>query len=448
MLDRGVTMIRIPARVCLGFLAGGLATMPLAAFDGAQARDKLIFTNPMPGGSGGASPAGGLIQNGTTSEFFGTTTEGGGSGCGGNGCGTVYEVDAVKGGTQTVVYAFQGGSDGANPAASLVTDSNGNLYGTTGEGGGTGCGGRGCGTIFEIASGGKETVLYSFCQQPDCADGANPLGGLILVESGKNKAAGGKVVGMASSGGSQGYGVAFSLGTDGTETVLYSFCQQSNCADGASPSGGLISDKAGNLYGTTVDGGSAGYGTVFEIAAGGTESVLYSFCQQANCADGASPSGGLVMDGSGKNKAAGGKVVGMSSSGGSQGYGVVFSLTSGGEETVLYSFCQQANCADGANPHGGLIMVKSGKNKAAGGKVVGMSSSGGSQGYGVAFSLTTGGTEKVLYSFCKQRGCADGAHPMSGLVSDTAGNLYGTTEMGGGAGCGGSGCGTVFELTP
>jgi uncharacterized repeat protein (TIGR03803 family) len=138
-------------------------------------------------------------------------------------------------------------------------DGAGNLYGTTSAGGGTFGG-----VVFKLAPDGTETVLYSFCSQSGCADGSDPEAGLIMDGAGN-------LYGTTYSGGSAGFagrGVVFRLAPDGTETVLYSFCSQSNCADGSYPEAGLIMDGAGNLYGTTVSGGStsgAGPGVVFMV---------------------------------------------------------------------------------------------------------------------------------------------------------------------------------------
>jgi uncharacterized repeat protein (TIGR03803 family) len=171
-----------------------------------------------------------------------------------------------------------------------------------------------------LAPDGTETVLYSFCSQSSCADGSYPEAGLIMDGAGN-------LYGTTNSGGTSGTGVVFKLAPDGTETVLYNFCSQSNCADGSYPSAGLIMDGAGNLYGTTNGGGTSGTGVVagvvFKLAPDGTEIVLYSFCSQSSCADGSYPEAGLIMDGAGN-------LYGTTLSGGSTsgtGQGVVFMVT-------------------------------------------------------------------------------------------------------------------------
>jgi uncharacterized repeat protein (TIGR03803 family) len=180
----------------------------------------------------------------------------------------VFEVKLS--GTETVLHAFEAGSDGYFPESGLTMDKVGNLFGTT-VGGGNGCGGEyGCGTVFKIAPDGTETVLYSFAGGND---GSAPYGSLL----GDND---GNLYGTTAGDGVDNSGTVFKLAPDGTETVLYSFRGGS---DGEQPRAGLIADKSGNLYGTTFYGGGtgcyerAGCGTAFKIAPNGTETVLYAF---------------------------------------------------------------------------------------------------------------------------------------------------------------------------
>jgi uncharacterized repeat protein (TIGR03803 family) len=179
---------------------------------------------------------------------------------------------------EKVLHAFQGGSDGAQPSGGLVADQNGNLYGPT-EGGGTGTecdGNTGCGTLFKIAKDGGETVLYSF---QGGSDGISPIGSLLIDNSGNLY---GATQGGAGSGcAGYGCGTVFKLATDGTETVLYAF---QGGSDGQLPAGGLIADTSGNLYGLTGQGGDlngsecaevGGCGTVYEVQPNGTKITLY-----------------------------------------------------------------------------------------------------------------------------------------------------------------------------
>jgi uncharacterized repeat protein (TIGR03803 family) len=272
-------------------------------------------------------------------------------------------------GTETVLYSFcrLGGRhcrDGAFPQGGLIMDTDGNLYGTTLQGGGIGV----AGTVFKLAPDGTETVLYRFCR----------LGGThcLLPAPGLIMDTAGNLYGTTFTGGADNGGTVFRLAPDGTETVLYSFCRLGGryCRDGRSPAGGLIMDTDGNLYGATYyGGGGLGHaGTVFKLAPDGTETVLYRFCTVVDCRDGVRPSGGLIMD-------AAGNLYGTTANGGI-GAGTVFKLAPDGTETVLYRFCRQSSCIDGARPAGGLIMD-------AAGNLYGSTQGGGIGEAGVVFAL-------------------------------------------------------------
>ena len=376
-------------------------------------------------GTDGADPEAGLVMD-ASGNLYGTTAGGGSVGDG-----AVFKLlpDGSGGYNESVLYSFAGSADGAVPQDGVVLDSSGNLYGTT-SGGGNGS----LSTVFELAPNGSggytESVLHLFSGTPD---GANPRAGLVMDGSGD-------LYGTTSIGGNMGGGTVFELTPNGsggyTESILQSFDSSS---DGADPEGGLILDSSGNLYGTTVSGGSAGDGTVFELSPNGsggyTEAIVYNF---VGGADGAHPSGALIMDGSGDlyGKASGGtsdKCVG--------GCGVVFKLTpqqgGGYTESVLHDF---AGGSDGAGPNGGLLIDSAGN-------LYGTTSIGGdgssSAGDGTVFELSPNGsggyTESILYGFT---GGSDGSFPDSGLIMDSAGNLYGTTEAASG------GDGTVFEVSP
>jgi uncharacterized repeat protein (TIGR03803 family) len=318
-----------------------------------------------------------------------------------------------------VVYSFAGGSDGKYPLAGLIKDSSGNLYGTT-QGGGS----LNAGTVFELVNSSgsyTENVLYSFTGG---GDGGYPASGLIMDSSGN-------LYGTTFYGGASADGAVFELVNSSgsyTEKVLYSFAGGS---DGRLPSGGLIMDSSGNLYGTTNYGGSGTWGVVFELVnshRGYTEKVLHSFTAGN---DGGLLLAGLIMDSSGN-------LYGTAEIGGVLGYGVVFELVNSSgsyTETVLYSF---TGGSDGKLPVAGLIMDSLGN-------LYGTTNGGGSN-YGVVFELVnSSGTykESVLYTF---GGGSDGAYPGAALLMDSSGNLYGTTTYRGSANCT-DGCGTVFELT-
>jgi uncharacterized repeat protein (TIGR03803 family) len=292
--------------------------------------------------------------------------------------------------TFTVLHAFTGG-DGRYPQAGLVLDSNGNLYGTTRQGGpacGPGGFSFGCGVVFKITPGGAYGVLHYFCSQPECRDGFFPAARLIADSQGNLYGTTTRDGTMTRGDG----GLVFKLSPGGTETVLHDFCPASPCSGGSHPEADLIADSNRNLYGTTPDGGAGcrngplGCGVVFRLSPDGTYKVLHSFTG----GDGAYPMAGLLLD-SNRN---------------------------------LY----------GTTPEGG-----------------GGTECGG--GCGTVFKLSPpsipGGawTEKVLYSFTS-KGRSLGAFPTAGLITDRAGNLYGTTG-GGGAICGpfGTGCGVAFKLS-
>ena len=307
---------------------------------------------------------------------------------------------------ETVLYSFTGGVDGGYPYAGLVRDARGNLYGTTAYGGWARCG-----VVFKVSSSGQETVLHSF-RGPD---GAHPWAGLILDGEGN-------LFGTTPFGGSFGYGTVFEITSAGKYKLLHSF----HAKDGASPYGGLAQDAKGNFYGTTAYGGKFRYGTVFTLTRNGKHKVLYNF---PGGRDGASPYAGPVLD-------AAGDVYGTTTFGGASSNGTVFRVSADGKEKVLHSF---NGPPDGANPYASLL-------RDIDGNLYGTTAGGGIDVNGVyggtAFEITAAGKEKVLYHFCATIYCPDGAYPYSGLIQDSSGNLYGTTESGGN-----SAPGVAFELT-
>jgi len=321
--------------------------------------------------------------------------------------------------TETVLYSFCAQNDcpdGANPAAPLVFDQKGNLYGTTPYGGE-----KNSGTIFKLTPDGQETVLSSFCLQINCADGAQPSSGLLFDHKGN-------LYGTTVSGGDRFFGTVFKLTPTGVKKILYNFCEQNNCSDGNDPAGGLVFDQKGNLYGTTFEGGISCYlgcGVVFKLTPQGKETVLYRFCAETNCTDGEFPLGSMVIDKEGN-------LYGTTYQGGANAYGTVFRLTPDGKETVLHSFGAPG---DGKFPEAGLVFDQAGN-------LYGTTYQGGAHAYGTVFRLTPDGKETILYSFCARENCADGEGPQAGLVFDQKGSLYGTT-LGGGIQL----HGTVFKLT-
>jgi uncharacterized repeat protein (TIGR03803 family) len=351
--------------------------------------------------------------------------------------GAIAAADAAS--NAKVLYSFcsqSGCTDGAVPSGGLISDEAGNFYGTTYFGGqeGPNCANFGypCGTVFKLAPDGTETVLHTFTGD----DGGNPRAGLIADKVGN-------LYGTTIAGGSGGGGTVFKVTPDGTETVLHSF---QGGSDGYEPTAAVIIDKRGNLFGTTVLGGSSaecngsndGCGTVFEVKSDGEEKVLYAF---QGGTDGGLPYSGLIADKAGNlyGTAAEGGVV---CEGFTQGCGTIYRLAPDGTETVLYAF---AGGSDGMYPDGTLIGDKAGNfygTTNLGGAGVGCGS-----GCGTVFKLSPDGSETVLYAF---QGGNDGASPYAGLITDKAGNFYGTTDLGGEhSSCKKGSCGgTVFKLTP
>lgn len=386
-----------------GFLVVG-ALVPLGgAHASGAAKGGETIIHAFAGGSDGQAPYGNVIAD-KSGNLYGTTIVGGSANSG-----TVYEI--ASDGTESVLYAFQGGSDGYRPVGSLLRDKSGNLYGTTEQGGSTNCGGSGCGTVFKLTPAGAETILYAFTGG---SDGGTPAAGLIMDKKGN-------LYGTTVNGGTSNYGTVFELTPANKESVMHSFADGS---DGASSYAPLIMDKKGNLYGTTGYGGANNGGTVFEIAPDGTETILHTFT--GGSSDGASPFGSLTADKSGS-------LYGTTTSGGSAGHGTVFEITSGGTESVLYAF---TGGSDGSNPYGNLIMDKKGN-------FFSTTYGGGASGVGTVFELAADGTETVLHSFS---GGSDGAYTQVGLTKGKSGVLYGVTQQGGNTDCGGTGCGTVFEV--
>jgi uncharacterized repeat protein (TIGR03803 family) len=344
-------------------------------------------------------------------------------------------TSAVARNADIVLYAFQGSADGSLPAAGLIADKSGNLYGTTYfGGGGSGCGPSGCGTVFEIAPDGAEAVLYAFKGDND---GAYPQGGLVTDRAGN-------YYGTTTQGGASASGTIFELAPDGTEVVLHTF---TGGRDGYYPTGNLITDTKGSFYGTTEFGGDMnnaecnydGCGTVFEIKPNRKKITLHVF-RGGN--DGIAPAAGLVSDASGS-------LYGTTSGGGgdncSTGCGVVFKITPQGRETILYAF---QGGSDGSGPVADLTIDAAGNlyGTTSYGGVGGASCPEGALGCGTVFKIAPDGSETVLYAF---QGGNDGWSPYAGVLLDPGGNLYGTTYFGGGTGCAHQdGCGTVFKLAP
>lgn len=318
------------------------------------------------------------------------------------------------------LHVFTGRPDGSIPYAAL-TSVYGVLYGTTAFGGitGTGCGSIGCGVIFAEANG-VESVVYRF---QGGSDGFDPTGDLIF----ENDDFYGTTYGGGNGGCNTGCGTIFAFGQhrQGQKDWTYSF---QGGTDGAYPEAGLVYVN-GTLYGTTVEGGgTCGCGTIFAATHNGLEKVIWRF---GGSPSGAYPYAHLIN--------VNGVFYGTTEGGGRHGRGTVFAVTTNGSLTLLRVLHSFAGGTDGAYPYAGLLYMN--------GTLYGTTSLQGAHGYGTIFALElSSGTERVIYSFA---GGADGANPFADLI-DVNGTLYGTTRFGGGGPCSGmgSGCGTVYSVTP
>jgi uncharacterized repeat protein (TIGR03803 family) len=408
--------------------------------------------------AGGEIPTGGLVFDGA-GNLYGVTQLGGNAGCFGNGCGTVFELSPGAGGTwtKTILYSFSG-PDGGYPESRLIFDAAGNLYGTTELGSSVNihCDEE-CGTVFELSPGANgqwtEKVLYNFCSVGDnCADGFDPSGPLVLD-------AAGNLYGTVAGGGAHFQGAVFELspGADGawTENLLYSFMANGS-GDGGGPMDGVIFDGAGNLYGETYYGGGTvcnanyGCGTIFEVSRDAKgkwhDKILYNFNDTTNLNHGGGPANGLTFDASGN-------LYGTTTYGGVHGDGVVFKLAPGAKgtwtEAVLHSFGSE-QIPNGAGPSAVIFD--------SAGNLLGTTSDGGpgcsargEYGCGTIFQLAPGQNGAWTYSTLFGFHAKNGWNPY-GVIVDSAGNLYGTTAIGGAylSACGPEtqGCGTVWEFTP
>ncbi len=383
----------------------------------AQTLNTLVYFR----GNNGVNPTAGLVQ-GIDGNLYGTTFQGGANG---GYQGTVFQT--TLSGTLTQLHSFAGyPTDGSFPYAGLVQGADGNFYGTTGNGGTSSNCDKGCGTVFELSPNNGNwtfTLLHSF----DGNDGSYPEGGLI-------QATDGNLYGTTFSGGTgnncvdfqpQGCGTVFKLSPNNgswTFTLLHSF----NFIDGDSPYAGLVQAANGNFYGTTAQGVvtghicSVGCGTVFEMTPTGTVTTLHTFTGT----DGIFPDSALVQ-------ATDGNFYGTTSGDGQPAYyGTVFKITPTGTLTTLHSF----DGTDGYLPNAPLV-------QATDGDFYGTTAEGGANQGGTIFKISATGTLITLYNFCAQMYCADGDGPEGGLVQDTNGTFYGTAFSGGAFQAG-----TVFSL--
>jgi uncharacterized repeat protein (TIGR03803 family) len=360
--------------------------------------------------SDGAFSQGNLLRD-AAGNLYGTTTGGGFN----VDAGTVFRIDHA--GAETVLLAFDTFVSGTFPSGTLIQDSAGNLYGIAEGGPG------GAGVAYRLSPQGEQQVLFAFQGGLTNHKPKLPSGGLFMDNVGN-------IFGTAEFGGNDachlGCGSVFRLDKTGTLSQIHKF----NGANGSQPSGPLVQDANGALYGVARSGGNlscaefpgTGCGTVFKLSKDRQFTILHTF---QGGKDGAAPQGGLLMD-------ADGNLYGTTGSGGKSGHGLIFKISKDGTYQVLHRFSRQ----EGTTPNGGLVSDEQGN-------LFGTAQLGGAHNLGTAFKFSIDGKLEVLHSF---KGLKDGAVPFAGLIRDSDGNLYGTTlknfliqTIQGGS---------VFEITP
>jgi uncharacterized repeat protein (TIGR03803 family) len=373
---------------------------------------------------------------------------------------------AVSASAQLTTLASFDSSNGYIPIGPIARDSAGNIYGSTAYGGGEDNPGR----VFKIASDGTITDLYTFCSLPGCADGDQPLSGVILATDGN-------IYGTT-------FETVYKLTTSGTLTTLHTFCSLTLCEDGDYAYGHLVQGSDGNFYGTTAYGGATqheacegGCGTVYKITPAGVLTTLHTFTGK----DGYIPETGLV-------EGSDGSFYGTTNYLGLYGYGTIFKVSATGAFTLLHSFSladgtggninlegtdgnyygtaffngpQDRGTAFKITPSGHFTLIRS-FSKATGenpenlilgpkGNFLGSAAGGGANNGGTIFEMTPTGDMTILYQFCSLSNCADGSDP-SAIMQTANGTLYGATSLGGENGCNEAGtpasCGTVFSFKP
>ena len=373
------------------------------------------------GGTDGANPAAELmLPPGSRNVLLGTTVFG--AIYNGNSGGSVYSINRITG-TEVIEASVY-----KQPRAGLTYAPYYGLYGTTAA-----VGQYYHGSIYNLGDG-SDNNIYKFSGQPD---GSGPYGTMVFL--------GGLLYGTTAFGGDYSGGSVFSYDPAKiAERVIYSFCVQSKCTDGYIPEAGLTIYSS-MLYGTTTAGGETNQGNVFSVnPATGQENSLHSF---NGSGDGSAPSATLLN----VNGALYGTTQFEGKYGSATSGGTIFATDpTNGTTNVYYDFCMQTNCADGSVPYAGLIRDKSTLYGTT--EYGGTNTYGGANGGGTVFSLDlSSGTETLLYNFCSKSNCTDGANPMAKLLM-VGGKLYGTTWAGGTGSCSNTtgyanGCGTVFELT-
>jgi uncharacterized repeat protein (TIGR03803 family) len=391
--------------------------------------ESVLYSFDPPGSTDGFTP--GPLIMGSDGNLYGTTQMGGTANEG-----TVYRLTPA--GVETILHSFGtvaannivdgNDADGEVPTGPLIQASDGNFYGVATFGGGNvDANGQeiNCGTVFKVTPSGSFSVIYTFLGNRKIGgvgpnDGCNPSGTLV-------QGADGNLHGTTQGGGTNSFGTVFSVALGGSESIVYSF---GNLPDGEGPMAGLILGADGNFYGQTIQGGSSncsgeyGAGTFFKMTTAGVETVLYSFPCAGSLPGGGSGLGNIVQGSDGN-------FYGLSNFGGTNDAGTIYRITPAGVETDLHSF---GAVGDGSLPVGGLVLGGDGNFYGT------TSEANAPNNTGTIFEFTLSGTETVLYIFGP---APDGNSPHTSLVLGTNGSFYGTTNAGGA-----NGNGTVFQFTP
>ena len=382
----------------------------------ASAATKLKTLHAFQGGTADGGYAYGPLVIDKRGDLYGITEDGGSTNCGGYGCGVAFKLTPGTGPwKEKVFYALAPNAEGyASQNSAMIADNKGNFFGTDAYNDGD---------VYELSEAGgvwTQNIIHTFTNSPD---GQGPNGGLVRDSSGN-------LYGVTTNGGANGSGAVFQLspssGGAWTESIIYSF-NDSNYGPSVAY-GPLAIDASGNLYGTTVEGGTYGWGTAYKLSSSsGTweETTLYNFT--LNYSAYVNPQG-VVFDTEGN-------LYGVTLYDGEYGLGTIYKLTPTQgfwNKTVLHTF---TGGSDGGNPYGGITIDSAGN-------LYGPSYAGGTYGYGTIYKFVpsgSGGIFSVMYTF---RGGNDGKNPAFPLTLDSSGNLYGVSY--GGA----YNYGTVFEITP
>jgi len=353
-----------------------------------------------------------LMQS-TDGNFYGVTLGGGGTGFS-DSYGAFFKMTPT--GTVTSLHNFNY-LEADNPWAPLIQATDGNFYGTSSTGGT-----YEEGTVFKVTPSGTVTVLHEFGSVSN--DGNGPLyGGLVQNTDGN-------FYGVTSLGGSFNLGTAYKVTPTGTVTILHNF--GSTSTDGQEPKGGLIKSTDGNFYGTTSIGGSASKGILFKMTSSGTVTILHNFADGSVTNDGQDPTATLLQDSSGN-------FWGTTEQGGSASLGTVFKATAAGTVTILHHFADGSVVNDGKNPYAGLVKAT--------GNFYGTTYLGGSANKGTIFKITPAGVFTILHQFGDGTIPSDGTNPGGTMVLGSDGYLYGTTEYGGNNGIDAY-RGIIFRIAP